>query len=657
MNTQERIDFLRNELNKHNYFYYVLDNPQISDAEYDAMFRELKQLEEKNPIFITPDSPTQRVGAISEKFEPVKHNHRLYSLDNSNDIAELKKWYERVTKEVGEVELVCELKIDGLAVALYYENGYLIRGLTRGDGIVGENITNNLKTINAIPLKLFEPVTLEVRGEIFMPKSAFEKLNEKNRELGEKEFANPRNAASGSVRQLDPKITASRDLSIFIYGGIYRGQVSHWDSLQYFQSLGLKINNTTKLCKTFEEAAAYCNNWQDARFELDYATDGVVIKVNSIAKEEELGYTSRAPKWATAYKFPPEEAWTILEGIEESVGRTGTVTPVALLKPVSLAGTTVARASLHNFDEIKRLNVNVGDRVLIKKAAEIIPKVIQIDPKTDKGVFEPPEKCPCCGAELKNIEGEVSLFCPNTKNCPAQIKGRLEYWASKQAMDIDGLGESIIELLVNEYNFRKPSDLYKLSADDFLRLEGFKEKLSSNLYNGIQASKNQPMNRFVNALGIKHVGKETADILARSFHDLKSLQNANIDELNAVDGIGEKTAEAIYDFFTDPDNVEEINELLKLGLNPKNTYNLSADLPLKGISFVITGTLQSMSREKAQERLKFLGAKTPSSVSKNTNFLVAGENPGSKLDKASALGIEILNEEQFLKLLEEKEKK
>ena len=493
---QDRINFLREELNKYSYNYYVLDNPLISDFEYDKLYKELEELEKQFPSLITPDSPTQRVGGISTGFKEVTHKYRLYSLDNTYNYDELRKWYEKITNEFGNnVELVCELKIDGLAIALAYKNGSFVHGATRGNGIVGEEITQNLRTIKAIPLKLFEDADVEVRGEIYMPKTSFEKLNEENLSKGEKPFANPRNAAAGSLRQLDSSITAKRDLSMFTYTPIIerasKQPLTHWDGIQYVKELGFKINPNIRLVKDIEGAIDFCKEWETKRFELDYATDGVVIKVNNLAYQNELGYTSRAPKWATAFKFPPEEISTTLKDIELGVGKTGAITPVAVLDPVNLAGSVVSRASLHNFDEIRRLDVRIGDRVLIKKAAEIIPKVIKVCDSQEHDnlpIYQVRSDCPSCHEKIQEIEGEVNLYCLNP-NCPAVLRAKLEYWVSKEAMDIDSVGPSVIEKLYNLGLVHAPVDFYKLTVDDFLKLDLVKEKSATNMYNAIQESK------------------------------------------------------------------------------------------------------------------------------------------------------------------------
>lgn len=654
----DRINFLKDEINKANYKYYVEDNPSISDYEYDKMFAELKKLESENPLFVTPDSPTQRVGSISEKFFPYKHKYRLYSLDNTYDYEDLElDWYKKIVKEYGEQELVCELKIDGLAMALTYENGIFVRGVTRGDGITGEDITNNLKTVKAIPLKLFEPVSVEVRGEVYMPKEAFEKLNKENLARGEKLFANPRNAAAGSIRQLDSKITAQRDLSMFCYTAIFTGGVkdvpkTHFESLKYLKKLGFKVNPNIRLCKNAKEAIEYCKEWDEKRFSLDYATDGVVIKVNDTLVQQEMGFTSRAPKWATAFKFPPEEVTTKLLAIEESVGKTGAITPVAILEPVQLGGSTVARASLHNFDEVGRLDVRIGDRVYIKKAAEIIPKVVKvIEDETHYNLpeYTPPEFCPSCHSKLTTHEDEVNLYCDNP-DCHAKRCAKIEYWVSKDAMDIDKIGPSIIEQLYTKGFAKTPVDLYKLTMQDFMQLDMVKEKSAFNMYTAIQESKNRPLARLLTAFTIRNVGKETASVLANEFGTLENLQNASVEELSKVKGVGEIIAQDIYNFFRKSETIQMLAELKELGIEPAPPAQNVSD-KFKGQTFVLTGTLQNMTRDEASEIIKQMGGKTSSSVSKNTSFVIAGEKAGSKLDKAEKLGVIILTEDDFLNMI------
>lgn len=659
----DRIKFLKDEINKHNYRYYVEDAPSISDFDYDMLFKELKDLEEQHPEYKTPDSPTQRVGSMSEKFFSQTHKYRLYSLDNTYKYEDLETWYKKITEEYGpDVELVCELKIDGLAIALTYENGLFTTGLTRGDGVTGENITTNLKTIKAIPLKLFEDVDVEVRGEVYMPKSSFIKLNEENIAKGEKAFANPRNAAAGSVRQLDSTITAKRDLSIWIYSSIFENlknpPETHYESLMYLKKLGFKVNPNIKLCKNVKEAIAYCQEWENKRFDLNYATDGVVIKVNKISIQEDMGYTARAPKWATAFKFPPEEAITKVLDIELGVGKTGAITPVAKLEPVILAGSTVSRASLHNFDEVWRLDVRIGDKVVIKKAAEIIPKVIKV---IDDGAHKRrpkyglPEKCPDpeCNSALEFREGEVSLYCSNP-NCPAQVKAKIEFWASKDAMDIEFVGPAIIEQMYKKRLIRSAVDLYKLSMDDLMKLDLVKEKSAQNLYSAIQASKHRPLKRLLTAFCIKNVGKETADILANEFGTIERLKEATVEELAAINGVGAKMAVEIHEFFHNRKTLYMLNKLKELGVEPAPQEMPKSDI-LKGKTFVLTGTLQNMTRDEASEKIKMYGGKTSSSVSKNTSYVLVGANPGSKLDKAKNLGVIILTEEEFLEMIKGQE--
>lgn len=658
MQVEERIQYLKDEINKSNYKYYVEENPYLSDFDYDKMFTELKELEEKYPLLKTPDSPTQRVGSVSEKFFSHTHKYRLYSLDNTYSADELKKWYERVCKEYNKkLQLVCELKIDGLAIALTYDKGLFTLGVTRGDGVTGENITPNLKTIKAIPLKLFEPKTLEVRGEIYMPKTSFEKLNEESLAKGEKVFANPRNAASGSLRQLDSKITAKRDLSMFTYTGIFedaedKNIKTHYDGMMYLKKLGFKVNPNIRLVDDIQGAIDYCNEWATKRFDLNYATDGVVIKVNDFAIQKDLGFTARAPKWATAFKFPPEEVATKVLDIEVNTGKTGIVTPVAILEPVQLAGSTVARASLHNFDEIKRLDIRIGDTVLIKKAAEIIPKVVKVmdtDIHESLPVVKPPKICPSCGAKLIERCGEVGLYCQNP-DCGSLMCAKIEFWASKDAMDIDNVGPSLIQQLYDKKFISNPVDLYRLTMQDLMQLDLVKEKSAMNIYTSIQESKTKPLNRLLTALGIRHVGKETADILSGEFATLDDIKNADIERLANIEGIGGIIAQSIYDFFHEERNVKMIEELKELGVNPVSKVKPKSD-KLAGKTFVLTGTLQNMTRDEASAIIKSHGGKTSSSVSKKTSYVLAGENAGSKLDKAQNLGVIILTEDDFLEMI------
>ncbi len=661
LQAQNKIDELKEKINFHNKAYYDQDSPVISDAEYDALYRELKALESEFPELVTTDSPTQKVGSnVSKKFSPVKHKYRLYSLDNSNNFDELKKWYERVKKEYPneELDLVAELKIDGLAVALSYENGVLVKGATRGDGTTGEDITENLKHISGIPLKLTEPVTIEVRGEVYMPVSSFEKLNQFQRDKNQKEFANPRNAAAGSLRQLDSAVTAQRDLHFFAYNaiqdeiGLFK---THYESLQKLEDLGFGVNDKRILRSRIDLIIQFCEQWETSRFDLDYATDGIVVKVNDIHKQNELGFTAKAPKWATAFKFPPEEVWTTLLEIEENVGKTGVVTPVAILKPIQLAGTIVKRASLHNFDEIQRFGLGKGDKVLVKKAAEIIPKIVNVDIQARVGDFyystyDTPSECPVCKTHLVKPEGEVGIYCPNYWGCPAQIKGRIEYWASKDGMDIDGLGESIVEQLVDKGLVKDVADIYSLTEEHLLTLDLVKEKTANNLLKSINDSKKRSLGRFLNALSIKHVGKETGELIAQEFHTLDAVKSATVEDLIKIDGIGDKLAQSIVNFFADEKNQAILKKLADSGVNPEGASIQKVSDKLDGKTFVITGTL-SKPRAEYEAEIKSLGGKVSSSVSKKTSYVLAGENAGSKFDKATSLGIILLSEEDYTRLI------
>ncbi len=667
---KNRVKELRKQINYHNYLYYVKDAPEITDFEFDKLFKELKNLELKFPELVTPESPTQRVGEEpSEKFEQVKHSVRLYSLDNANNEEELLDWYNRIKKSYPNehgIEIVCELKIDGLAVALTYERGIFTQGATRGNGIAGEDITTNLRTIKSIPLRLFDipdelPETIEVRGEIFMPKNAFDELNQRRREQGEPEFANPRNAGSGSVRQLDPKITAERKLSIFVYGAVapdFSEGISstHSGNLEILEKLGFKVNPDTKVCKNIKEALEFCKKWNTDRFKLKYATDGIVVKVNSLKKQQELGFTSRSPRWAIAYKFPPEVILTTLKKVEFSVGRTGAVTPVAVLEPVKLAGTMVSRASLHNADEIERLKLRIGDKVYVKKAAEIIPKVIGVELSQRQEGSESlvyPDKCPSCGHKLERKEGEVINFCPNFMGCKAQIIGRIEHWVSRNAMDIDGVGASLIKQFVEHGLIKDPADLYQLTKESLMELERMADKSAGNVVEGIQASRDRPVGRLINALGIKYVGKETADILGQEYNSIENIKNASFKELENIEGIGEKIADSIINYFKNPDVLEMIDKLEKNGVKLKqDMQKTDKPRPLLNTSFVLTGTLSTMDRKSASDIIKEMGGKVTNSVSKKTSCVIVGESPGSKYDKAVSLGITVLDESQFIELIE-----
>lgn len=656
---RQRIEELKEEITKHNKAYYEQDAPTISDFEYDELFRELKKLEELYPEYATADSPTQKVGSnVSDKFKEIKHKYRLYSLDNSNNFEDLKRWYERIQKEYPSetINAVSELKIDGLACALSYKNGILTTGATRGDGIVGEIITDNIKQIKNIPQKLTDPINIEVRGEVYMPVTSFEKLNEKQRENGGKEFANPRNAAAGSLRQDNAEITGQRDLRFFAYAAVFpdgNSPETHYEILQLLKKEGFTVNENAKLHNNVASIEEYCKYWEFERQKLDYATDGIVVKLNDVSKQNELGYTARAPKWATAFKFPPEEIETELLDIELSVGKTGALTPVAILTPVQLAGTIVKRASLHNFDEIERLHINIGDKVVIKKAAEIIPKVIKkANPDSDNGIYPTPTNCPCCNAPLVKPEGEVVLYCSNTKTCPAQIKGKIEFWCSKDGMDIDGLGEAIIDDAVEKGIIKDIADIYNLTEEDLMKLDLIKEKSAQNLLKSISDSKNRPLKRFLTSLSIKLVGKETAELIANEFLTLDKVQNATKEALVEIDGVGDKVAESVVDFFKDDDNKKLLEKLHNFGVIPQSADSEKVSDKFKNLTFVITGTL-SKPRSDYEAIIKSMGGKVSSSVSKKTSYVLCGENPGSKFDKATSLGVIIIDENSFKDMVNE----
>lgn len=656
---RQRIEELKAEITKHNKAYYEQDAPTISDFEYDELFRELKKLEELYPEYATADSPTQKVGSnVSDKFKEIKHKYRLYSLDNSNNFEDLKRWYERIQKEYPSetINAVSELKIDGLACALSYKNGILTTGATRGDGIVGEIITDNIKQIKNIPQKLTDPINIEVRGEVYMPVTSFEKLNEKQRENGGKEFANPRNAAAGSLRQDNAEITGQRDLRFFAYAAVFpdgNSPETHYEILQLLKKEGFTVNENAKLHNNVASIEEYCKYWEFERQKLDYATDGIVVKLNDVSKQNELGYTARAPKWATAFKFPPEEIETELLDIELSVGKTGALTPVAILTPVQLAGTIVKRASLHNFDEIERLHINIGDKVVIKKAAEIIPKVIKkATPDSDNGIYPTPTNCPCCNAPLVKPEGEVVLYCSNPKTCPAQIKGKIEFWCSKDGMDIDGLGEAIIDDAVEKGIIKDIADIYNLTEEDLMKLDLIKEKSAQNLLKSISDSKNQPLKRFLTSLSIKLVGKETAELIANEFLTLDKVQNATKEALVEIDGVGDKVAESVVDFFKDDDNKKLLEKLHDFGVIPQSADSEKVSDKFKNLTFVITGTL-SKPRSDYEAIIKSMGGKVSSSVSKKTSYVLCGENPGSKFDKATSLGVIIIDENSFKDMVNE----
>jgi DNA ligase (NAD+) len=659
-----RVRELREQINYHNYRYYVLDSPVISDAEFDRLMQELIRLEEEFPELVTPDSPTQRVGAEPlEKFETVPHRIPMLSLENAFSESEAREFDERVKKflKINEdLDYVVEPKVDGCAVELVYENGVLTVGSTRGDGYRGENVTQNLRTIRTIPLRLLTheepaPKLLEVRGEVYMEIKEFKKLNEERLAQGEPPFANPRNAAAGSLRQLDPRITASRPLFIYCYGVgevIGRRFESQWEILQTLKKWGLRVNPLSEQCRGIEPAIAYHHRLEKERHGLSYETDGVVIKVNSLELQERLGTKARSPRWALAYKFTATQATTRVRDIVVNVGRTGAVTPIAIMDPVEVGGVTVSRATLHNEDEVARKDVRIGDMVLIERAGDVIPEVVKViieERPPDAKPFKMPKNCPICGTPLVRPPGEAVTRCPNP-DCRGALRRKILHFVSKGAMDIDGLGEKIIDQLLEQGLVEKVSDLYRLTEGDLIPLERFAEKSASNLVKAIQNSKEVPLARFIYALGIRYVGEATAQLLAQHFGSLEELAKASEEELLEIEGIGPQVARAIRQFFQDPKNRKLIRELLDLGVKPLPPEK-PLKTPLAGKTFVFTGTLSRFSREEAKALVIARGGKVSSSVSAKTDYVVVGADPGSKYVKARELGVTILDEEAFEELI------
>jgi DNA ligase (NAD+) len=657
---------LREQLDRHNYLYYVLDQPEISDAEYDKLLRRLEALEAAHPELRTPDSPTQRVGAApSEKFGAVVHRRPMLSLANAMDAEEMAAFDARIKrflKSNEEIEYVAEVKLDGLAVELVYEDGRLTTGSTRGDGVNGEDVTANIRTIRSVPLKLIKPPhgtipkLLEVRGEVIFPRRAFERLNAERIRAGEPPFANPRNAAAGSLRQLDPKITASRPLDIFIHSpGAMEGVefASQWEFLQGVRRMGLKVNPLSRICAGLAAVLAYWDELSEKRHELDYEADGVVAKVNSFALQERLGEVSRSPRWAVAYKFKAQQAETRVRAIEVQVGRIGSLTPVAKLEPVALAGVTISNASLHNLDEIRRKDIRVGDVVLIERAGDVIPYVVRVTKKGHprSAEFQMPRHCPECGGAIVHEEGEVAYFCVNA-NCPARMRESIRHFASKTALDIDGLGDKLVAQLVERGLVRELDDIFRLTAEQISGLERMAEKSAANLIAAIERARHTTLDRVINGLGIRHVGEHTARQLAIRFRTLGELIEASEEELLSVRDIGEEVARSIREYFDEPRNrraVERLAELLDIAPVAAPVDGREA---LHGKTFVLTGGLETMTRDEAERRILAAGGRVSASVSRKTDFVVAGADPGSKLRKAQELGVKVLDEREFLKLFE-----
>lgn len=663
--TEHIIEQLRAKLDYHNHRYYILNDPVISDSEYDSMFRELINLETANPKLITPESPTQRVGtrAISG-FAEVEHQQPMLSLGNVFNKEELKSWFDRTeqTLEGNRFRLASELKIDGLAVALHYENGTLVRGATRGDGIRGEDVTSNLRTIKSIPLAIRHhsvPTRLEVRGEVYLPKSAFAKINASRIEEGEIPYANPRNTAAGSLRQLDPKITSTRPLDIFIYalGNIEGGPSfdSHMDTLDYLESLGFRINPANSTCESLNDVEEYYKSWMETRESLDYDMDGVVIKVDSLAYQRHLGTAGRDPRWAIAYKFPSAQEITRLRDIKVNVGRTGSLNPYAILDPIEIGGATVKLATLHNADDIRRKDIRIGDWVVVERAGDVIPQVLKPVLERRDGqeiAFEMPEKCPICNAKTIQPKDEAATYCPN-RTCPAQFVRLFIHFVSRTAMDIEGMGEKLVANLVASKLVSDVADLYSLTKEKLLKVDRMGDKSAENILTSIKDSKSRPFTNVLYGLGIRHVGYETADVLVRSFSNIVNIALASEEQLASTPGIGPKVAQSIRAHFHDKDNLTTVEKLRLAGVELETASTISeigASI-LSGMQFVVTGRLDSMSRSDAEGRIKTMGGKTGSRVTKKTNYLVVGEDPGSKLDDGKKLGIKILDEDNFLRLL------
>jgi DNA ligase (NAD+) len=694
-----RVESLRAQINYHNHRYYVLDAPEVSDATYDRLFQELRHLEEAYPALITPDSPTQRVGAyLTTTFAPITHRTPMLSLDNAFGAQELREWDQKIKRYLGmepdsRIEYIAELKIDGLSISLTYEKGRLVTAATRGNGITGEDVTPNIRTIRAIPLSLqtfaphggepaaalsqpslFEETTsieppstslsagipelIEVRGEIFLSHEEFARINAAAEQAGAPTFANPRNAAAGSVRQKDPRVTAGRNLDAFFYAvGTCEGRSfeSQQELLQTYRTWGLKTNPHVRVCPDIESVLEFTQEWNAGRDSLPYDIDGVVVKVNSMALQRELGFVSRSPRWAIAYKFPPRQAQTVIEEIVVQVGMTGALTPVAILRPIRLAGVMVGRATLHNQDEIDRKDIRIGDTVIVQRAGEVIPEIVEVIRSARTGQEVPyrmPSTCPACGAEVARVEGEAVIRCPN-RACPEKSRQRLLRFVSRNAMDIESLGEERIDQLLEAGLVRDAADLYGLTKEQLLPLERMGDKLAGNILAAIQQSKTRPLNRLIFALGIRHVGEHMAETLANHFGTLERLSQATAEELASVYEVGRATAESIASFFADNDNRHLIERLTAAGVCPQTAEFVPQSDRFAGQTFVFTGTLTQLTREEAEARVKRLGGRASGSVSKNTAFVVAGAGAGSKLAKAQQLGVPVLTEEQFLQMCED----
>jgi len=656
---------LREEIRHHEYLYYAVDDPRISDAAFDKLMNRLKEMEAAHPDLITPDSPTVRVGGTPrEGFQTVRHARAMLSLDNAFSYDALRDWDRRVRQGTGreDIEYIAEHKFDGLSISLQYEDGVLVRGVTRGDGTTGEDVTPNVKTIRSIPLSVDAAglkksklgATFEVRGEILMTRKAFEAMNRQQEQTGGKIFVNPRNAAAGAVRVLDPSITASRKLDFFAYYLFVDGRVpyaKHSESLETLKQLRFRASSDWKLCNGIEKVIEYCTDWDEKREKLPYEIDGVVIKVNSTGLQNELGFTSKAPRWAIAYKYPARQETTVVNDIIVQVGRTGTLTPVAVLQPVQVGGVTVSRSTLHNMDEIDRLGLHIGDTVLVERAGEVIPHVLKVVKEgKDRKRFRIPKNCPVCGSTIHRAEGEVAYRCVNAA-CPAKLKESLQHYAGRHAMNIDGLGEKIVDQLVEQKLVKDVADVYALKVEKVAELERMAEKSAQNLVEEIQASKKNPLSRLIFALGMRFVGERTGQLLAEHFSTLEDLEEAKQEELEQVPEVGPKVAESIAEFFSEAANRKLVKKLREAGVRPTAEKREVKSQKLAGKSFVFTGGLVNRSREEAGELVQQHGGKVSGSVSKKTDYVVVGTDPGSKYDKAKELGVTVLTEGEFEKLL------
>ena len=664
----QEIQKLRKDLQHHNYLYYVLSQPKISDYEYDQLLKKLEALEKQYPEFITPDSPTQRVsGEPTKVFPVVQHRKQMLSLANTYNEEEIIDFDRRVRSLLDEnesYEYVCELKIDGLAISLLYENGMLVRAATRGDGQQGDDVTKNIRTIRSLPIKIETDQTdlmnIEIRGEIYYPLKEFEKLNKSRVDKGETPFANPRNAAAGSIKLQDAREVARRPLQIFCYYldivNEHHSIHTHFESLKILQKLYFPVNPNYQLCKNIDDVIDYWKSWQAKRETLPYDVDGVVVKVNSFEQQNRLSATAKSPRWAIAFKFSTEQAVTQLKDIKWQVGRTGTLTPVAFLDPIQLMGTTVSRATLHNMDEIQRLDIRIGDEVVVEKGGDIIPKILRVNKHAANSKPYPvPQACPVCHSSLIQSEGEVALICGNVR-CPAQVAGKIEHFASRRAMDIEGLGDKIVDLLLRHNLINDYGDLYFLKAEDIAELERMGEKSAENIIQAIEQSKNQALEKLVFALGIRFVGEGAARLLTNHFSSIDSIMSATFDEIDEIDGIGEKTAESVIQFFQDKENLKVIEKLRKAGLKfqeKKKEQKTQIDERFINRTFVFTGKMNHFTRDEAKQAAEERGAIVTSSVSKNTDYVVVGDEPGSKFKKAQQLDVRILSEQEFLEMLDE----